>query len=150
MVSSQAKTVKEYLNELPAGRRESIETIRNLILEHLPEGYVETMRWGMISYEVPIEVFPGTYNKQPLNYVGLAAQKHYNSLYLMSIYIDPKQLEMVLQAYTQAGRKPAMGKSCLHFKEAGDLPMEMIGNIIAATPMNTYITNYLSSRQLKT
>ncbi len=150
MVSSQAKTVKEYLNELPAGRRESIETIRNLILEHLPEGYVETMRWGMISYEVPLEVFQDTYNKQPLNYAGLAAQKNYNSLYLMSIYMDPKQLEMVLQAYAQAGGKPYMGKSCLHFKEAGDLPMEMIGNIIAATPMNTYITNYLSSRQLKT
>jgi hypothetical protein len=26
----------------------------------------ESMNWGMISYEVPLETFPDTYNKQPL------------------------------------------------------------------------------------
>lgn len=147
MVSSKAKTVEEYLLELPTDRQEVIAYMRTFILNHLPEGYVEAMNWGMISYEIPLEVFSGTYNKQPLSYVGLAAQKHYNSLYLMSIYSLEKQWEDLLAAYEQAGLKPKMGKSCLHFKQVDDLPMDAIGEIIAGTPPAAYIELYQQTRK---
>jgi hypothetical protein len=43
----------------------------------------ETMNWGMLSYENPLETYPNTYNKKHSLH-GLAAQKNYNSLYLMA------------------------------------------------------------------
>ena len=75
MVQSKATSVKKYLNELPEDRREMISTIRDKILENLPGGYVESMNWGMITYEIPLETYPDTYNKQPLGIAALAYKK---------------------------------------------------------------------------
>ena len=83
MVSSKAKTVEDYLDELPPDRRAVVSAVRDLVNANLPEGYVETMNWGMIAWEVPLSRYPVTYNKQPLGYVALAAQKNAYSLYLM-------------------------------------------------------------------
>ena len=91
MASSAAKTVAEYLEELPVERRKVIASVRKMIREHLPKGYIEAMNWGMISYEVPLKRYPQTYNGQPLMYVALAAQKNNYALYLMSVYGDTRQ-----------------------------------------------------------
>jgi len=80
--------VEEYLAELPEARRDAIEAVRQVILEHLPEGYEEVMNRGMITYQVPREIYSDTYNKKPLMYVALAAQKNYMSVYLTAIYMD--------------------------------------------------------------
>jgi uncharacterized protein YdhG (YjbR/CyaY superfamily) len=57
---SNASTVEEYLTELPEERREELETVRQVILQNLPEGYEEAMDWGMITYQVPLEAYPDT------------------------------------------------------------------------------------------
>jgi hypothetical protein len=116
--------------------------MREFILQHLPEGYQEVMNWGMICYEVPLSTFPDTYNTQPLVYTGLAAQKNYHSLYLMNTYWDKSKMDALLNAYAETGRKPDMGKSCLHFKKPSDLPLEAIGEIIAGTPMAQFVEDY--------
>ncbi|MEA2010093.1 MAG: DUF1801 domain-containing protein, partial [Actinomycetota bacterium] len=82
MVSSNATTVEQYLAEVSDDRRGDVEAIRNLVLENLPDGYVETMRWGMITYEIPLATYPDTYNGKPLMYAALAAQKRHLALYL--------------------------------------------------------------------
>ena len=86
MVKSNAKTVKDYLNELPAKKRTVVKKVRDVILKNLPEGYEETMNWGMISYEVPLTRYPDTYNNKPLMFAAIAAQKNYFSLYLTPVY----------------------------------------------------------------
>ncbi len=65
-MNSEAKTVEAYLAELPAEWRTALQAVRDVILERLSEGYVESMSWGMISYEVPLSRYPDTYNGQPL------------------------------------------------------------------------------------
>ena len=45
----------------------------------------------MIGWVVPLKDFPDTYNKQPLAYAGLAAQKNYNSLYLNCVYASKER-----------------------------------------------------------
>ena len=82
MVSSKASTVADYLAELPDDRRAEIERVRNVVNDALPDGYVEGIAYGMIVWFIPLERYPDTYNKQPLGYAALAAQKNYNSLYL--------------------------------------------------------------------
>ncbi len=85
---SGAETAEEYLAELTPDRRESIAAVRDVILSHLPTGYVETMQHGMIAYVIPLEEYPVTYNGHPSVYAQLASQKSYMSLYLMNIYGD--------------------------------------------------------------
>jgi len=142
MVSSKAATLQVYIDSLPVEKAEVIREMRDFILKHLPEGYQETMNWGMICYEVPLSIFPNTYNKQPLMYAGLAAQKNYHSLYLMITYWDQSKMDALLKAYIEMNRKPDMGKSCLHFKKPSDLPLTAIGQIIASTPMEQFVEDY--------
>jgi hypothetical protein len=132
MVTSRASTVTEYLAELTLERRKVVAAVRNVVLDHLPAGYEEAMNWGMISYQVSLSVHPRTYNGQPLMYAALAAQKNYFALYLMGVYGSQAQLEGLIAAYKQMGKKMDMGKGCLRFKSLDDLPLESVGRIIAA------------------
>ena len=146
MASSKAKTVEEYLAELPEDRRTVIASVRDLVNRHIPAGYVESMSWGMIAWEVPLSHYPTTYNKQPLPYVALAAQKQYYALYLTVCYANSAQDVVLRNAYADAGRKLDMGKSCLRFKSTDDLLPEVIGGAIASTPVDTLIAQDEASR----
>jgi hypothetical protein len=148
MVSSAAQSPEAYLAELPAERRQEIAVVRDLILAHLPVGYEESMRWGMLSYEIPLRLYPHAYNRQPLNYIGLAAQKQKNLLYLLGVYTDPAALQSLLDAYARSGLKADMGKSCLRFRTARDIPLEKIGELIASMPPEKFIAMYEKSRQV--
>ena len=147
MVSYHAQTPEQYLASIPQERRPVIEQVRQLILDNLPEGYVETVNWGMLSYEIPLEIFPNTYNKQPLSYAGLAAQKQKNSLYLMAPYASPEAYQSLLEAYAAQGLKPDLGKSCLRFRKAEDLPLEKVAELIRFQTPEEYIETYLQSRR---
>jgi len=141
-MQSKAKTVDAYLKELPEERREIISKMRDLILENLPEGYVETMQYGMISYIIPFDIFPDTYNKQPLAYISLASQKNYISLYMNNIYSDPKLEEWFKGEFEKSGKKLDMGKSCIRFKKLEQLPLDVIGKAVAYTSVDEFIEIY--------
>lgn len=134
---SDATTVDAYLDELPEERRDTVVRIRQVILDHLPEGYEERMNWGMISYEVPLERYADTYNGKPLMYAALAAQKRAYSLYLMGGYMEGG--EELRAEFERAGKKLDMGKSCIRFRDAEDLPLEVIGRAIARTSVDDFI-----------
>jgi uncharacterized protein DUF1801 len=146
MVQSKAKTVKAYLDALPAERRREIAKVRSVVRKNLPKGYRESMSGGMITYAIPLEVYPDTYNKQPACYAGLAAQKNFNTLYLMGCYADLGQRRRLEDAFRKSG-KMDMGKSCLHFKTAADLPLDAIGEIIGSTPPEKLIGLYEANRK---
>jgi hypothetical protein len=146
MVSSKAATVADYLAELPAVRRAEIEKVRDLVNAALPAGYREGMGWGMIGWVVPLETYPDTYNKQPLAYAGLAAQKNSNSLYLNCVYASKERSERLLVAAKAAGKPLDMGKSCIRFKRADDLPLDLIREEIASTAPTEFIKIYEEGR----
>jgi hypothetical protein len=146
MPASQPATVEEYLAQLPPDRREAIEAVRGVILDRLPDGYKEAMSFGMIGYVVPLERYPKTYNGQPLMLAALASQKRYMSLYLNAVYADANVEQRFIQAYRATGKRLDMGKSCVRFKQLDDLPLDVVGDAIAATPVNDYIALYEASR----
>jgi len=147
MAKSNAQTVEEYIEELPEYRRDTIKEIRELILEHLPDGYEETINWGMINYEIPLEKYPDTYNNQPLSYVGLAAQENHNSLYLMPVYQDEELEEWLEEEFKKANKKMDMGRSCLRFQTVNDLPLNAISKIIAHQTPDEFIKTYEETRK---
>ncbi|MFO7696955.1 MAG: DUF1801 domain-containing protein [Anaerolineae bacterium] len=136
---SDATTVDAYLAELTPERRAAMEAVRAVVLANLPPGYVETMRWGMISYEVPLEVYPDTYNGEPLSYGGLASQKNHMSLYLMGIYADEARRERFEQAYRATGKRLDVGKACVRFRKLDDLPLELVAEVVAAVPIEEHV-----------
>ena len=146
MVSSKAATVADYLAELPDDRRAEIERVRDLVNEALPDGYREAMGYGMIVWGIPLERYPDTYNKQPLGYAALAAQKNKNSLYLYGVYISKERSERLKAAFAAAGKKLDMGKSCIRFKRADDLPLDAIRTEIASTIPDELIRIYEKAR----
>ena len=147
MVSSRATTVADYLAELPEDRRAEISQVRDLVNAALPDGYVEAIGYGMIGWVVPLTRYPDTYNKQPLAYAGLAAQKNSNSLYLTCAYASKERAERLRQASAAAGKKLDMGKSCIRFKKADDLPLDAIRDEIASTTPDRFIEIYEAARR---
>lgn len=147
MAQSRAKTVEEYLNELPDNRREVVSAVRDAILANLPEGYVESMNWGMITYEIPLSQYPDTYNKQPLSLVALAAQKNYYSIYLNCLYQDPERDRLIEQYFGKTGKKLNMGKSCVRFRKIEDLPLDLITEMISDYPPEKFINQYEEGRK---
>jgi hypothetical protein len=149
MKQPAAQTAREYLERLPSDRRAALERVRHVILRHLPNGYEEMMAYGALMYAIPLARYPNTYNRQPLAYIGLANQKRYIALYLMSAYGDGPTLQRVKAAFKAKGLKLDMGKSCIRFKTPDDLPLEELGPIIAAIPAEQWIQIYESSRGTK-
>jgi hypothetical protein len=146
MASSKAATVHDYLQELPEERRQVVSAVRDVIVSNLPDGYAETMAWGMISYGIPLSRYPNTYNRQPLAYAALAAQKNGYSLYLMGVDMHPEQQTALQEAFRREGKRLDMGKSCVRFKKADDLPLDAIGRLIAGITPEQHITAYEASR----
>jgi len=143
---SEARTVDAYLAELPEERREAIEAVRKVILGNLPEGFEEAMNWGMITYQVPLETYPDTYNGQPLMYAALAAQKRHMAVYLTSIYMDEVAQRDFEAACKATGKRYDVGKSCVRFRRLDDLPLPLIGKAIASMEMAEFITRFEALR----
>ena len=147
MARSNASTPEEYLAELPEDRREVISKVREVILENLPGGYRETMNWGMIAYEVPLERYPDTYNKEPLMYMALAAQKNHFAVYTTGVYMNPDGEAWVESEFEKAGKKLNMGKSCIRFRELENLPLDVIGKIAGGHTVEEFIAGFEATRK---
>ena len=147
MVMSKARTVQEYLDELPEDRRQVVAVVRDTIVKNLPKGYREVINYGMICYEIPLERYPDTYNGQPLCFVGLAAQKNHYAVYLTCVYQDPKQASWLKEEFKKAGKKLDMGKSCLRFKKLEDLPLHVVGKVVKDTKPDDFIARYEKARE---
>jgi Domain of unknown function (DU1801) len=137
---SEATTVEQYLSELPQERADAIKIVRQLILDNLAPGFVESMNFGMIAYEVPLEVYADTYNKQPLMYAALASQKNSMVVYLNCIYSDPDAGLTFKEKYVATGKRCDVGKSCVRFRKLDALPLELVAEYIASHTMQSWIS----------
>jgi uncharacterized protein YdhG (YjbR/CyaY superfamily) len=145
-MQSDAATVEEYLAGLPDDRREIVSQVRDTINAHLPEGYVEQVDWGMISWVVPLEDYPDTYNGKPLAYAALASQKNHFSVYLMGLYTDGPEESWFREQYAERGLRLDMGKSCVRFKSLDQVPLDVLGGAIERIPVGEFLARYEAAR----
>lgn len=146
MPRSNATTAEEYLQELPEDRREVVARMREAILRHLPSGYQEALRWGMLSYEIPLERYPDTYNGQPLGCVALARAEEPLRALPHGAQHGPGADDAAGGGVPAEGKKLDMGKACLRFRKLEDLPL-VVGRTIESTPPEELIRLYEESRR---
>ncbi len=90
--------------------------MRDLIRKAAPQAE-EAIEWGMLNYRVDGRAL-----------VALVAQKRQLSLYLLETCTEPDGLE----PYRTELAGLDMGKGCIRFKRAADLPSDAVHSIIAA------------------
>jgi hypothetical protein len=149
-MATTPKTVSDYLRSLSPERRTAISTVRKVIRAHLPEGYEEYLLYGMIGYAVPHQLYPAGYHCKPdlpLPYTLLGSQKNHMALHLMAVYGDKKLTEWFQTAWKATGKRLDMGKDCVRFKRVEDLPLEVIGQVIAKVPVKNYIAKVEAALQ---
>ena len=149
-MQSKATTPKEYLDSLPADRKQAMTELRNVILKNLPKGFSEVMD-GMLVYVVPHSIFPAGYHcdpKQPLPFIGIASQKNFVALYHMAIYCDQNLLKWFTNEYGKHSKaKLDMGKSCIRFKKLDQIPFKLIGELAGKMTPQEWINKYQESFQ---
>lgn len=139
---------KSYLAALPADRRSELETCRKVVLQNLDAEFEEGMQYGMIGYYVPHRVYPAGYHvdpKKPLPFAALAAQKHHLALYLNVVALSGDAEQAFRAQWAKSGKKLDLGKSCIRFKKAEDLALDVIGKTIRATSAKKFIAMYEAS-----
>jgi len=145
-MQSKATTVDAYIAELPEDRQKMINEFRKVIKKNLPKGFQECMNYGMIGWVVPHSKYPGGYHcnpKDPLPFMGLASQKNSVNFYHMGIYGDPKLLKWFTDEHAKASSKKLdMGKSCVRYKKAEDIPLKLIGELAAKISVDDWIARY--------
>lgn len=140
------KSPEDYMAQLSDDRKEIMSTLRQVILANLPEGYQETISYGMIGYVVPHAIYQKGYHVDPslpLPFINVASQKNFISLYHMGIYADNEVLEWFKSNYPKYVKtKLNMGKSCIRFNPKKPLPLELIGTLCRKISVQRWIALY--------
>lgn len=155
-MQSTAKTVNEYLNELPEERKPAFLKLRNSILNNLPKGFEEEIIYGMLGYVVPHSIYPNGYHcnpKLPLPFMNIASQKNFIALHHLGIYANPELMEWFTAEYPKHGNhKLDMGKGCIRFKKMDQIPFDLIAELAVKMSVQDWIECYesqLKSRKSK-
>jgi uncharacterized protein YdhG (YjbR/CyaY superfamily) len=143
-MQSNAKTADEYILTLPDERAEIIAALRNEIKKNLPKGFEETMQYGMISYVVPHKLYPPGYHAKPtdaLPFMSVASQKNHIAVYHMAVY--GALHDWFVNAWAKAtDKKLDMGKSCIRFRKAEDVPVKLIGELASKLTPKQWVEIY--------
>ncbi len=144
----KAKTILEYISQLPEDRMPPISKLRNIINQKIDKRFSEEISYGMPGWVVPHSLYPDGYHcnpKLPLPFLSIASQKHFVAVYHMGIYASPKLLEWFIGEYPKkSSTKLDMGKSCIRFKKVENIPYELIGELASKMSAEDWIKLYES------
>jgi uncharacterized protein YdhG (YjbR/CyaY superfamily) len=141
-----ANSPEEYISIIPEDKKEAISKLREIILNNIPDGYQETMSYGMIGYVVPKTIYPNGYHcdtKLPLPFISIAAQKNHISLYHLGIYANQEILNWFVSEYSKVSKtKLDIGKGCIRFKKTENIPFQLIEELVKKISVQEWINTY--------
>lgn len=144
-----AKTLEEYLAQLPEDRKYPIMKLRDIVAENIPKGFEKRYSDSFLQFVVPHEIYPAGYHvnpKEPLPFIGIASQKHFIGFYHMGIYAYEDILKWFVEEYPKyVTTKLDMGKSCIRFKKMDQIPYKLIAELSKKITVDMWIEKYESS-----
>jgi hypothetical protein len=114
-LQSSAETVVESLQELPAERRELMETLRQVVTDSRDPRFVETMQSGMMTWVVA------------------------KSIDLVNVYYDKSLETWLRRGWKAAGLRLELGKACLRVRQISELALPVFAEVIGATTLDAYL-----------
>ncbi len=142
----EAKTVTDYLHQVPENYKSAFITLRDTLKTNLPDGFEEVIIYNMIGFVVPKTLYPKGYHvnpELPLPFISIAIQKHFIALYHMGLYADADLLDWFKAEYPKHSKhKLDMGKSCLRFKNPDNIPYSLIGELASKVSPRDWVKTY--------
>jgi hypothetical protein len=139
-------TIEDILVAVSEERKDSFNLLRKTILDNLPQGFEETVSYGMISYVVPHKIYPQGYHCNPniaLPFLSIASQKNTINLYHMGIYADSNLYDWFVSEFPKhTPQKLDIGKSCIRFKKMNEIPFNLLGSLVGKMTTNEWINLY--------
>ncbi len=82
--------------------------------------------------------------EDPLLFIGIASQKnfHRGSIIWEFMQYRPNTSGLLLRMQKHRGKKLDMGKSCLRYKKAEDIPYDLIGELASKITPDEWIAVY--------
>ena len=114
-MQSEAKSVNDYLEEVPAERKAALTRLRDLCRSTL-KGFDEKMEYGM----------PG-YGRNGIVEVGFASQANYITLYIL------KQEVMDAHKAQLSGKGVSFGKGCIRYSRPERIDFKIVESMLVAT-----------------
>ena len=112
-MQSSAKTVTDYLEEVPAERQATLVRLREMCREHLPS-LEETMDYMVPSYKRNGEVE-----------VAFASQKYFIALYILR--------KSVIDAYRDQLKGQSIGKGCIRYTKPEKVDFTLVEKLLRDT-----------------
>ena len=147
----KARTIAEYVKQIPEDRQQVFEKLLSILRENLPHGFEECLSYGIPAFSVPHSLYPKGYHVSPkvaLPFISIASQKNFIAFYHMSLYANPELNSWWQEEYPKySKRKLDMGKSCVRLKKMDDIPFELIQELAQKVSPEEWIATY--EKQLK-
>ena len=145
-MTANGTTVKEILANIPEERSGPFNQLHEVIVNSLPKGFEAAISYGALGYVVPHSLYPDGYHckpSEPLPFASIALQKNSINLYHMGLYADTNLLDWFTNEYPKHSKqKLDMGKSCIRFKKADDIPFKLIGELMKKMSVKDWINVY--------
>lgn len=152
-MKTPGSTPDEIIDNCPEERKVALKQLRQTILDNIPKGFEECISYGMIGYSVPHSIYPDGYHCDPkiaLPFVSFASQKNFIAFYHMGMYADPTLLDWFTNEYKKrVPSKLDMGKSCVRFKKAEQIPFDLIGELMQKITVEDWIATYETNYKRK-
>lgn len=123
--------------------------LQQVISDNLPAGFSFGELYKMPSWFISLEDYPEGYHckkNEPLPFLSVALQKSHIAVYHMGMYAEPTLLNWFQTEFQmRTGKKPDMGKSCIRFKKPGEIPFDLLGELVSKMTPSDWIKLYEAS-----
>jgi len=123
-VTEPAQTVAQFLAALTPRRRAAAEALRATVLAHLPDGFEETLDYGMLAYGM----------RRPaggrLTLLSIADHGRYMALYVNCV--EPGGEEALYARWRATGTPLETGSRAIRFRGLEELALPVVAEFVAS------------------
>ena len=147
------KEITDYLANIDEKRQASFKELYETVKKNLPKGFEENFQYNMISFVIPLSMYPKGYlnrKDEPVPFISLAAQKNHIALYHMGIMGNKELLTWFQNEYAKhVPTKLNMGKSCIRFTNVKQIPLELMGELASKITAEEWLESYIKFTEKK-